>query len=170
MAKRKHHFRRAGSRGPSYKTLGLAAVAGVAGVVGIAYAQAKVPFVRDHWYVAPAAAGLGAVVLARKMPAIAVALAAVAGIFAYTGYQASSAAAQASSGTTTNQGASGFTDAGAMRRMAVRRDSGLFERNGNAGALQGARAGQLLFEQAGSLQGPGNRAIRTSSAAGLRDY
>lgn len=165
MASKKSHHRR-GPRGTSLKTLGLAAAAGVASVVGLGYAQTKIDFFRDRWYAAPAALAGGAFLLSRKMPTVAIGLAAAAAIFGYIGYKAN-ADAQAKAGEKSPSQAAGMHDAGAVRRMAVRRDSGLFDRS-QAGSMQGPGAPALLFKQAGVLLGPASRDIRTRTAAGLQ--
>ncbi len=172
MAKRKHHRRhsRRSSRGSaSIKALAFGALAGGAAVVGLGYANDKIAFLRSHWYAAPGALAAGAVglMVLRKAPIISLALAAAAAVIGVQNYRADQAQQSKKTETSPNQGTAGYGEAGRVRRMAIRGDSGMHERPGNAGALQGARAGQLLFEQAGSLQGPGSRAIRTSSASGL---
>lgn len=151
------------------KTLGLAAAAGVAAVVGLGFLQTKVEFLRTNWYATPLVLAGGGLLLAKRMPTIAIALVAGAGIFGYMGWMAKQQAAPAASA---GFGAYGF-EAGSYGRM-VRQDSGLFERNANAGllsagTLQGALAGSRT-NAAGALQGAGvQAAMRSRGAAGLHD-
>lgn len=180
MKKKTHHRR--SPRGTNYKTLGLAAAAGVAAVVGLGFAQTKIDYVRDHWYAGPLALGGVALILAKRMPTISIGLVAAAGLLGYMGYQANSEA-QASKPANPAPATAGFsfgnrtdagltsampghqTDAGALRRMTVRGDSGLYETG--AGSLQGGGATPLLRSQAGALMGAGASAALRSSAAGL---
>jgi len=159
--------------------MGLAAAAGVATVVALGYAQTKVDFLRSNWYAAPLVLAAGGLLLAKRMPTIAVALVAGAGIFGYMGYQANAAAvAQAGGGAkpaAAGFGAYGFSDAGAYHPM-MRSDSGMFERaHPGAGALMGAgMRGQLIARQAGALMGAGAEAAVSKqggygSASGLSD-
>jgi len=169
--KRKHHplYRRHHSAGgTNYKTLGLAAAAGVAAVVGLGFAATKVETLRTYWYAGPAVLAVGGVLLAKKMPTIALALVSAAGIFGYMGWMAKSEAdKQATKG---GEKATAGYEAGAFM---ARQDSGLYERNAGmlsgAGTLQGAGANRRL-SSAGALQGVDvARAMRSRGAAGLAD-
>lgn len=167
MAKKIRHHRRGHRGSSSIKTLGFAAAAGVAAVVGLGFLQTKVETVRQYWYAGPALLGVGAFALKKKMPTIAIGLAAAAGLLAYMGYQANAEATASASSSTPKQGSAGLTDAGALRRMSIRGDSGMYETG--AGSLQGATATPLLRSQAAGLMGAAANAVLQSSAAGLSD-
>ena len=136
---------------PDWKIIGLAALVGVAGTVGSAYAQANVSFFKTNWYALPLTFGLGAILLLGKMPVIGVGLAVFAGALAYAGYPRSTAAP-----------ASGFGEAGAF--YGARRDSGLYEGMGalvgGGGRIAGRHQGAV-----GTLLGAGSRAARTHQGA-----
>ncbi len=166
MKKRAHRFHH-GRRGVSYKTLGLGVAAGVAAILGAKFLADHVQAVRERWYAPPLLAAAGALLLAKKMPTIAVGLAAAGGVIGYIAYQANqsnpSKAAESASGL--------FGDAGYHqgRRMSVRGDSGLFDRSGNAGALMGAGAPTVAREQAGALMGSAARPVLRQQSAGFAD-
>lgn len=172
--------RRSTAGGTSYKTLGLAAASGVAAIVGIGFLAAMKGSVGDsyraHWYIAPALLGAGGLVLAKRMPTIAVSLVAAAGVVAYLGFKANSDA-QAPA----DKGSAGFYDAAGAFPRHFRGDSGLYEYGGNAGALLnaqnapftgagvlhglGAQSGNLQNTTAGALMGTGATSRRTSAGS-----
>lgn len=136
---------------PDWKIIGFAALVGVAGTVGAAYAQANVSFFKTNWYALPAAFLLGGVVLLGKMPIIGAGLAVLGGALGYSAYQNKSSAP-----------AAGFGDAGAF--YGARRDSGLYE---GMGALVGAGGRMARMNQGavGTLLGPNSRSARTNQGA-----
>ncbi len=136
---------------PDWKIIGLAALVGVAGIVGATYATASVPFFATNWYALPAAFGLAGILLLGKMPVVGAGLAVMGGALGYMYYKQANPSAPAS----------GFTEAGAF--YGAPRDSGLYE---GMGSLVGA-GGRMAFrgQGAGTLLGAGSRAARTNQGA-----
>lgn len=166
-AKHAKHGKKAGRKysihNPDWKIVAIGAGLGVAAVAGGVYAQQKVETLRSHWYALPLVMAAGsAAALAYKMPTVAIALAAGAGVFGYVGYQADQG--KEVNLATANKDTKGYTEAGAM--LGMRRDSGLYERG--AGAIIGNAAPMLRASQdAGAILGPNAANFRRAQGAGM---